>query len=343
MDNNLKILLAILCVLALYVLYMKEGFAGGMPQRSSRIEKLMVPVSSVNNLKGNLKGNGQPNFENAKSVNFANYTNVQARPTVQYPYQSSAQGKAYVQEGYEGGSSGSYLGSSANTNLPYVSQPNFQQTTPLKAPSVQYSSYERFRPTSPSNMGRTEAFNCQSGNGSGSVEGFTTVEGMDNGVNSYPGVDYAAGNYNQMEAAVQPSEIAATLSSTMDVLNATGDTTQVMVYDRPYTVNLKAGRTNRAPGTVDYIRGDLPVNVSDNRSGWFQASGGPTDLVVGALTAISGQNEADHVLKAMKKGYGSLSNNGVQASKDFNYAPMQFANMQNGLSDTTQITSTAFP
>lgn len=340
MDNNLKILLAILCVLALYVLYMKEGFAGGMPQRSSRIEKLMVPVSS--GLKGNLKGNGQPNFENAKSVNFANYTNVQARPTVQYPYQSTAGGQAYVQEGFDGSSSGQYLGSSANTNLPYVSQPNFQQTTPLNAPSVQYSSYERFRPTSTSNMGRTDAFNCQSG----SVEGFTTIEGMDtsgNDVNSYPGVDYAAGNYNEMEAAVQPSEIAATLSSTMDVLNATGGTEQVLVYDRPYTVNLKAGRTNRAPGTVDYIRGDLPVNVMENRGGWFQASGGPTDLVVGALSAIAGVNEADHVLKAMKKGYGSLSNNGVQAGKDFNYAPMQFANMQNGLSDTTQITSTAFP
>lgn len=337
MDNNKTILIAVLLVVGLGAVYFsmknntKEGYAGGMPQRSARVEKLMVPVSKA--MKAGMRG--QPNFQGAKSVNFTDIPNVQARPQIQYPFQSS--NAAYVQEGFDGTSSS--LGSSANTNLPFVSQPNFQQTTPIVAPSVQYSTYERYQPTSLNNMGRSDAFSCAGNSGLPvSVEGFT------DGVDSYPGPDYAAGNFNQASKQLQESQnVSAQLASTLDVLSPTGETQQVLVYDRPYTVNLKAGRFNRAPGTVDLIRGDLSVNVVDNRNGWFQSSGSPADLTVGSLSAIAGVNEADHVLKSMKKAYGSLSSNGYQAPKDFNYASMQFANMQSGLGDTTQITTTAFP
>ena len=341
MADNKTILIASLLLLGGSALYVsmnnqsKEGYAGGMPQRAAQIEKLLVPISK-GALKGSRGGSSQPNFQGAKSVNFANFTNVQQSPQVSYPYQG-----APVMEPYQGPQQ--MLGSSANTTQPYVTIPNFQQSVPQRAPSVQYSSFERYKPTSLSNMGRTSDFNCKGGSSEGyaqTMEGFDDTPDQD--AASYPGPDYSAGNYKSLVPQSAP-DVAADLASTMDVLSPTGDVSQVLVYDRPYTVNLKPGRCSRVSNCVDRIRGDIPINVSDTQNGWFQSSSGPADLIVGSLSQIAGVNEADHVLRSLKAAYGA-SNAKVGAAKaDFNYQSMQYANMQSSLGDTTNIYSAAFP
>lgn len=334
MDNNKTVLIAVLLVIGLGAIYFsmknntKEGFAGGMPQRAARIEKLVVPASS--NLKASINGGGQINYQGAQSLNFSNNPNFQiSSPNVQYPYQS-------VQEGFDSAPSAS-LGSSANTNLPFVSQPNYQQTTPLVAPSVAYSALERYQPTSTSNMGRTDSFNCAGGYG-------IPVEGFTEDVDTYPGVNYSAGNYNNSVAQLQTAkDVSATLASSLDVLSPTGENKQVLVIDRPYSVNLKAGRFNRAPGTVDWIRGDAPVPTLQGNNNWFKSSGSPADLTVGSMSVIAGVNEADHVMKSLKAAYGAVGGGGYNAPKDFNYAAMNIANLQSNLGDTVQMTAAAFP
>jgi len=340
MDNN-KVLLTGLGLIGLGALYMslqskeniKENYAGGMPQLQAGVQKLAVQAPKNSNMKASLNSVENKSYPNP--VSLQNYYSFPTKTKENFMDDRST-----------------YLGSSANTNLPFISQSNYNQSTLEKAPSVQYGSFERYRPTTLDNMGRTDAFNCPSGKYVNSVEGYTTpypnTGGVDGAANSFPGVNYAAGNYNELagDTSCADTDYMSSLPvEKVDMLSSSGGTAQVMVYDRPYTTTLKAGRTNM-PGVIDYIRGDLPICVDTSTQGWFSASGRPTDLFTGALSAIAGTNEAASVLTNMKATYGSLNKTGGGVSLDqqhnANYVPLQMANMNSGINGNN-LSSTAFP
>lgn len=211
----------------------------------------------------------------------------------------------------------SRLGSSASTNQPFVSIPTYQQSTPLRSPSIALPPMAKYKPTTRSNMGITEAYNPKQ-----FAEGYMDMPannsqgfmGMKTDIaNPNPRTNFSAGNYKQasfQQPCIDPQGIDGVQVGTTDMLSASGEPQQVMMFDRPMTTLLKPGRTSRTAGDVDRIRGDIIVCPQPNNyNNWFRAPAGPTDLTVGALQFLGGESATTTNLANFMKSYGSTSSN----------------------------------
>ncbi len=80
----------------------------------------------------------------------------------------------------------------------------------------------------------------------------------------------------------------------------------VIVFERLMASTRGGGRFNRS-GTVDYIRGDIPVCPDPCQSGWFKSSAKPQDVLqVGAVAQmIAGDNTAKD-LEMLLKNHGRI-------------------------------------
>jgi hypothetical protein len=96
--------------------------------------------------------------------------------------------------------------------------------------------------------------------------------------------NWAAGNYNELEAQVGMSDASSTLPITgMESINQLGEETQVINIDRL----IYANRNSRLRGLGDPIRGDLPIVPC--QAEWFRPSVNvATDLQQGALSVMGG-------------------------------------------------------
>ncbi len=163
---------------------------------------------------------------------------------------------------------------------------------------------------------------------------------------------YAAGNYNeQVNKAYKDSKFPATTSALpvgdMTSINAAGDETQPVVYDR----YIYANRNSILRSQGDFIRGDLPI-VPCN-TGWFQVSVQPNiDLnqgalaVLGGVTNEQGRSLAELIYKTSGKAETSIS--GVNYRNKDELAQLRDVNQANmfggGLSaGQTDINVSAFP
>ena len=215
------------------------------------------------------------------------------------------------------------LGSSAVTSLPFVSMPSYQQSTPVVRPNVSLTSWQRVAPVSRSTMGM--APNCSdSGSCKGNIkEGFVSNLPKDDSTflndPDFPGVGYAAGNYNKM-TGYQPCDDTTIVSKVqpMNYVNEfanSGDAqseTNVIVFDREMTTTKGTStRTNRYSNVRDLIRGDIPIAppVTTGSELFGYATTNPTDLNQGALTNLAMGSTDDHdTLVNFMKAYGKSNN-----------------------------------
>lgn len=110
-----------------------------------------------------------------------------------------------------------------------------------------------------------------------------------------PGTNYAAGNYNEVlddVYAKYPDAVDSLPVGNMTTLNASGEVTQPIIYDR----YIFANRNSRLRSQGDWIRGDLPI-VPCNQ-GWFNVHPNPNlDLNQGAMNVLGGvENETSRAL-----------------------------------------------
>lgn len=205
------------------------------------------------------------------------------------------------------------LGSYANTDMPFVSRPGFQQSTPLTSPNIALPPMAKYKPTTLSNMGISPAYknNCKSG--STVVENFQPPAAagfMDMAVNVNnlnPGANYSAGNYSEVTMQKPCSETQSIdsipIGDTMSFSDTPGTTQQYQVMDNLMYSTIKPGRTCQS-GVRDMIRGDLPVCPLP-QMGWFNPSAKPTDLQSGSLQFMGGSSETVDAFNNFVQSYGS--------------------------------------
>jgi hypothetical protein len=204
------------------------------------------------------------------------------------------------------------LGSYSVTDMPFISKPGFQQSTPLTSPNIALPPMAKYKPTTLSNMGISPAYKNNCRTGSTVVENFQPPAAagfMDNAVdvnNMNPGANYSAGNYAQV-AMQKPCSAAQSIDSipvgeSMS-FSETGNPEQVQVYENLMYTTIKPGRTCQT-GVRDMIRGDLPVCPLP-QMGWFNPSAKPTDLQTGALQFMGGNSETVDSFHNFVQSYGS--------------------------------------
>jgi len=240
------------------------------------------------------------------------------------------------------------LGGAAVTGdkFPFVTQPNYQQSTPLRSASIGLPASIRYNAPSNDKMGMTDSYQCKR---TPLTENYEAAMGKSvqfhaPGTDVYPGPNYVAGGKvanPPLRSDFQVPENDMLPIGTID--NPLGDGKDVMVYDRPMTTTLKAGRF-AGNGTRDLIRGDLPVMPDPSQKGWFQTPADPASLSTGALQAIAGVNEASTTLGNFVKMYGETSNivggvnNGYPV--DNQYTSYDMLSMNNGMNgNTVNVTS----
>ena len=222
----------------------------------------------------------------------------------------------------------SFLGSSAVTNSPYVSIPNYQQSANRNEQqgNIQLSSWQYVNHPSADLMGMSQP--CSTG----VREGYNPNK--DEWGSDYPGVNYSAGNYNQM-VGYTPCPDESTVSG-VQMLGAQNGTSQpdIYVYDRLMTsTKATSSRNRRYTGQVDYIRGDLPIdpsNTASNTTSMFgYASAQPHTLKTGATQAL-GTNAQHTELSNFMKAYGSTSvhDSAPLPRSNFQTIPQLIANTQ---------------
>lgn len=149
----------------------------------------------------------------------------------------------------------------------------------------------------------------------------------------------AAGNYNEkVDSLYDSSEYTEAQSmlpvGTMASMNAAGEVTQPIVYDRLITV---ANRNNRLRAQGDPIRGDLAC--IPRATGWFRPSVHPQlDLQQGALNVMAGvRNDTANQLASL---IASASGGAETTISGINMANMFTTDLGAAQSD---INVTAFP
>lgn len=152
--------------------------------------------------------------------------------------------------------------------------------------------------------------------------------------------DYANGNFNEVtdrlykEAGAQYPEATSMLPvSDMTTLNALGEVSQPIIYDR----YIYANRNSRLRSQGDPIRGDLPIVPC--AADWFRPSVHPNiDLQEGAMNVLGGNwNETSAQLADLiyqSSGRADRTFAGVDMSSQY------LAKVSNALSD---VTVSAFP
>lgn len=309
-------------------------------------ENYMIPgVSMRADMEKVIGTQAGPGKDIKLSLNYADYPMKPDRTMTINPYEP-------IKEPYSV-QSPAMLGSGAATSSPYVSYPSYQQSTPLVSPSIpQLPAAIKYKPPSLDQMGITETYKCMPSN----MRQATRENYMDSNVaggimdakvdpaNPWPGPDFAAGNYAKAAGStpcINPQSVEGVQVGNISLATPSGATQQVMVFDRPMTTTLKAGRTNMR-GVIDYIRGDIPVCVDASQKGWFQASAKPTDLYTGSLAAIAGTNESTATLANMMKTYGSSMQTagGINLSQypsSQQTVPQQMLSMNTGAGGNTTV------
>jgi hypothetical protein len=300
----------------------KENFGGGggMPQGSSYMQKVLVTSN------GKMGAGGAGSGMKMTSVNQSEYP---------------------------------MLGSSATTSMPYVATPTYQQSTPLRSPNIALPPMIRYKPPTLDQMGITDKYMCPNGNNQPIKEKYMNIPPNNAGgfmgmkidpanpnpaFNSQAGTygSYAASNYNEAsgtKSCMDSSIIDGIPAGQIDMMSASGDSQNVMVFERPMTTTMKYGRL--AYG-LDPIRGEIPIEP--NRPQIFSNTpANPALLRSGALSVMSGVNEANTLGHAMAKRYGSTSSiyGGVNMSGQ-QYTPMDLLQAGSGINQNTP-TVLAFP
>lgn len=204
------------------------------------------------------------------------------------------------------------LGSYANTDMPFVSRPGYQQSTPLTSPNIALPPMAKYKPTTLSNMGISPAYknNCKSG--STTVENFqpAAAAGFMSGSvdvnNLNPGANYTAGNYSEvvMQKPCNESQSIDSIPVGQSMaFSETGNPEQIQVFENLMYTTVKPGRTCQS-GVRDMIRGDLPVCPLP-QMGWFNPSAKPTDLQTGALQFMGGNSDTVDSFNNFVQSYGS--------------------------------------
>jgi hypothetical protein len=228
----------------------------------------------------------------------------------------------------------------------FVSYPNYQQSTPLKKPSLGLPAAIKYKPPTFNQMGVTEAYQCGSNPRPGVLkEGYTGDQMIERSSNPNPKTGcnaYAAGNYNDVLAQFANPMPDAAYKGETQLLNGDGELENYMIFDRYMTTgNARMNRASRSTGAVDFIRGDLPVCMDTSHPGWFNTSGTPMDLSSGALTAIAGPTQASNDLYSFMKMNGKISDisgGGVMSSTQ-QFAPQSMESYGGGFNGGTALTT----
>lgn len=235
----------------------------------------------------------------------------------------------------------------------FVSYPSYQQSTPLRSPSLALPPMIKYKPPTLNEMGITNAYKCGESQESTIKEpyvnrtdlndSYTKKDMFESYDNPNPKVGcgpFAAGNYNQVVCANSQPLVDA-IENTIEVAGDDGQLKKMVAFDRPITVPTKAGRF-RQKGVADYIRGDPAI--APNNFGWFQSSAKPAEtLLSGAMNVLCGRNEQSDDFANFMKSYGSLSTTfgGVEWKKP-EYNAMSMKSYQNGgIQDTASVVAFA--
>lgn len=220
-------------------------------------------------------------------------------------------------------------------SFPTVSQPNYQQSTPLRSASLGLPASIRYNPPSKNNMGLTENYDCKR----------TPVNIRENYIEKnttpfmapfsdpYQGPGYTAGGQVQLKKDPNVNYTPNDMAAIGTVEEPLGDGQPIMTYTRAMTAVMKPGRF-RQKGVADMIRGDIPIAPA-NCNGWFQTPADPTALTTGALAVMGGNNETTNDMAKFMKMYGDATNvfGGVNFDEkpDMQYTSMDMKPMNNGL------------
>jgi hypothetical protein len=113
-------------------------------------------------------------------------------------------------------------------------------------------------------------------------------------------------SYQDPKPTKQPSAQQKNGGASLPPSDMNNPDSNVIVFERLMATTRGGGRFNRS-GTVDYIRGDIPVCPDPCQSGWFKSSAKPQDVLqIGAVAQmIAGDNTAKD-LEMLLKNHGRI-------------------------------------
>lgn len=313
MNNLLLVLLGVMSVGSIIIGMsqengmLKENFgAGGMPQLKAVGQRVIKPTMSMSS-----NGNNANSQVRETSIEYNPMSEVvSSQKNLRYSEnQYSNNARPYSQQR-------EMLGSYAVTDMPFVSRPGYQQSTPLTSPNIALPPMAKYKPTSLSNMGISPAYKNNCSNGGTLVENFSAPPNaagyMGQAVdlsNMNPGPNYSAGNYAEVSmqkpCSGSMSNTSIPVGKTME-FSETGNPEQIQVYENLVYATVKPGRTCQN-GVRDMIRGDLPVCPLP-QMGWFNVPSKPTDLQTGSLQFMGGKSETVDSFQNFIQSYGATQN-----------------------------------
>lgn len=251
----------------------------------------------------------------------------------------------------------------------FVSYKNFEQSTPLRSPSLNLGANINYNSPSNNMMGMTDVYKNSPSNlytkvdknldtpmaHGALLEGYAPKQNVSSLSPTSPQPQYmvpsADGITPSANYTANPSSFLkaidqgnAKYSTGGQVLNSgvcgsqeinnemlpvgtmessSGD--QVFTFDRYMTV---AGKTNgwrqRQSGTVDFIRGDIPIAPNVCSVGWFQSPQSPQFLTVGAVQQITDQ-VGGNATQQFIQSYGATSAAALGSNVNTQFTPMHMA------------------
>jgi len=177
------------------------------------------------------------------------------------------------------------LGSGMVANDFFHRVPQFNQSIPQPSPDMQNLGMPA-RMHQPGVQGYTDAFNQPM---------------------QYASLIGTRENFEDPKPSVRPQQImgSANLPPT-DMNNPSQAPENVVVFER-LMASTKGGGRFRQKGSVDYIRGDIPVCPDPCQNGWFKSSAKPQDVLqVGAVAQMIAGDDTARNLELLLKNNGSI-------------------------------------